>query len=182
MLTLLQADKNEKNAMRVLGIDPGLRRTGWGVIEVDGSRLRHVANGVCASVGDDLAGRLLSLFDQLESVFARYLPETAAVENTFVNKDAAGTLKLGQARAIALLVPARAGLTVAEDAPNAVKKVVGGVGHADKQQIDHMVRLQFPGVELAGADAADALAIALCHAHHARFGNRREAALARASA
>ncbi|MEL6126901.1 MAG: crossover junction endodeoxyribonuclease RuvC [Pseudomonadota bacterium] len=168
--------------MRVLGIDPGLRRTGWGVIEVDGSRLHHVANGVCASVGEDLATRLLSLFDQLADVFDRYAPETAAVENTFVNKDAAGTLKLGQARAIALLVPARAGLPVAEYAPNAVKKVVVGVGHADKKQIDHMVRLQFPGITLTGPDAADALAIALCHAHHARFGNRLEAAIARAGA
>jgi crossover junction endodeoxyribonuclease RuvC len=151
---------------------------GWGVIDVDGSRLRHCANGVCTSVGDDLAERLLSLHQQLTAVVRAHAPETAAVEHTFVNKDATGTLKLGQARAIALLVPAQAGLRVAEYAPNAVKKVVVGVGHAAKDQVDHMVRLQFPGVELAGPDATDAVAIALCHAHHARFSGRLEAAIA----
>ncbi len=164
--------------MRVIGIDPGLRRTGWGVVDVDGNRMRHVANGVCASVGDDLATRLLSLFAALTTVVAAHRPDTAAVEQTFVNKDAAGTLKLGQARAIALLVPAQAGLAVAEYAPNAVKKVVVGVGHAEKAQVAHMVRLQLPGVDLAGPDAADALAIALCHAHHARFRGRLAAAVA----
>jgi crossover junction endodeoxyribonuclease RuvC len=168
--------------MRVIGIDPGLRRTGWGVVDVDGVRLRHVANGVCRSEGEDLAARLCALHVQLTAVFVRLRPETAAVEQTFVNKDAAGTLKLGQARGIALLVPAQAGLAVAEYAPNAVKKAIVGVGHADKAQVQHMVRLQLPGVELAGPDAADALAIALCHAHHARFGGRLEAAVARAAA
>ena len=155
--------------MRVIGIDPGLRRTGWGVVEVEGTRLRHVANGVCLSVGEELAARLCSLHVALTAVVRAYLPEAAAVEQTFVNKDAAGTLKLGQARGIALLVPAQAGLAVAEYAPNAVKKVVVGVGHADKAQVQHMVRMQFPGIELDGPDAADALAIALCHAHHARY-------------
>ncbi|MFT6887870.1 MAG: crossover junction endodeoxyribonuclease RuvC, partial [Paracoccaceae bacterium] len=130
--------------MRVIGLDPGLRRTGWGVVDVEGSRLIHVANGVCASEGTDLADRLLSLFDQIEAVVARYAPDQAAVEHTFVNKDAAGTLKLGQARAMSLLVPARAGLPVAEYAPNAVKKAVVGVGHADKGQVDHMVRMMLP--------------------------------------
>lgn len=168
--------------MRVIGIDPGLRRTGWGVIDVAGSRLRHVANGVCAAEGETLAARLSHLFDLLSEVVERYCPDTAAVEQTFVNKDASGTLKLGQARGIALLVPARAGLEVGEYAPNAVKKAVVGVGHADKRQIDHMVRLQFPGVDLAGPDAADALAIALCHAHHAGSASRLSQALARASA
>jgi crossover junction endodeoxyribonuclease RuvC len=115
-------------------------------------------------------------------VLALYRPEAAAVEQTFVNKDAAGTLKLGQARGVALLVPAQAGIAVAEYAPNAVKKTVVGVGHADKAQVQHMVRLQLPGVELAGPDAADALAIALCHAHHARFRGRLGAALAGAPA
>ncbi|MCK4713471.1 MAG: crossover junction endodeoxyribonuclease RuvC, partial [Marinosulfonomonas sp.] len=147
--------------MRVIGIDPGLRNLGWGVIDVAGARLSHVANGVCHSSGDDLATRLLSLHTQLSDVVARYQPETAAVEQTFVNKDGAGTLKLGQARGIAMLVPAQAGLSVGEYAPNKVKKTVVGVGHADKNQIAHMVRLQLPGVDLAGPDAADALAIAI---------------------
>ncbi len=168
--------------MRVLGIDPGLRNLGWGVIDTDGTRIAHVANGICRSEGRDLAARLLSLFDQLSDVVARLAPDTAAVEQTFVNKDGAGTLKLGQARGIAMLVPARAGLTVGEYAPNTVKKTVVGVGHADKGQIGHMVRLQLPGVEIAGADAADALAIALCHAHHARSAGRLEDALKRAGA
>jgi crossover junction endodeoxyribonuclease RuvC len=167
--------------MRVIGIDPGLRRTGWGVVDVDGSRIAHVANGTCVSEGDDLATRLCSLHVQLTAVLMRLRPETAAVEQTFVNKDAAGTLKLGQARGIALLAPAQAGLAVAEYAPNAVKKTVVGVGHADKAQVQHMVRLQLPGVVLAGPDAADALAVALCHAHHVRYGGRLEAALAKAA-
>jgi len=139
---------------------------GWGAIDVDGSRLTHVANGVCKSDGDDLSERLLSLFNQLSEVVARFSPDQAAVEQTFVNKDGAGTLKLGQARGIAMLVPARAGVPIGEYAPNTVKKAVVGVGHADKRQVDHMVRLQLPGVEIAGADAADALAIAITHAHH----------------
>lgn len=168
--------------MRVIGIDPGLRRTGWGIVDVLGSKLRHVANGVCASEGDDLAYRLSSLFDQLRRVFTEHAPTTAAIEQTFVNKDAVGTLKLGQARGVALLVPAQAGLPVSEYAPNAVKKVVVGVGHADKAQVEHMVRLQLPGVQIAGPDAADALAIALCHAHHARFAGKLDAAIARAGA
>ena len=167
--------------MRVLGIDPGLRNLGWGVIEVTGNRLTHLGNGICKSVGDDLAARLLSLHGQLTEVAERFRPDTAAVEQTFVNKDGAGTLKLGQARGIAMLVPAQAGLNVGEYAPNTVKKTVVGVGHADKRQIDHMVRLQLPGVEIVGADAADALAIALCHAHHARASGRLAAALQAAS-
>ena len=166
--------------MRVIGIDPGLRRTGWGVVDVEGARLTHVANGVCQSEGADLALRLRSLYDALTRVVAAWHPETAAVEQTFVNKDAAGTLKLGQARGIALLVPALYGIPVAEYAPNAVKKVVVGVGHAEKRQVEHMVRLQLPTAVIAGADAADALAIALCHAHHARFNDRLGAAIARA--
>ena len=166
--------------MRVLGIDPGLRNMGWGVIDVVGSRITHVANGICHSSGDDLASRLLTLYDQMTDVVARWAPETAAVEQTFVNKDAVGTLKLGQARAIALLVPAQTGITVAEYAPNKVKKTVVGVGHADKVQIDHMVRLQLPGVQIAGPDSADALAIALCHAHYARSADRLGKALQKA--
>lgn len=155
--------------MRVLGIDPGLRRLGWGVIDVDGSRLRHVANGLCTTEsagGVPLADRLLSLHRQLTDVFRKYAPDVAAVEQTFVNKDGVATLKLGQARGIALLVPAQFGLEIGEYAPNAVKKTVVGVGHADKKQIQHMVLMQLPGAVLAGPDAADALAIAICHAHH----------------
>ena len=152
--------------MRVLGIDPGLVNMGWGVIHVDGSRLSHVANGVCKSGKGDLAARLLALHDQLTDVIAQFAPDAAAVEQTFVNSNGAATLKLGQARGIAMLVPARAGLAVGEYAPNAIKKAVVGVGHADKEQIAHMVKLQLPGVVLAGPDAADALAIAICHAHH----------------
>jgi len=152
--------------MRVLGIDPGLRNLGWGVIDVSGSRLKHVANGTCVSQGRDLGPRLLSLYEQLSEVLRLYLPETAAVEKTFVNKDGAGTLKLGQARGIAMLVPAKAGLEIGEYAPNTVKKTVVGVGHAEKSQVAHMVKMQLPGVVLAGPDAADALAVAICHAHH----------------
>ncbi len=165
--------------MRILGIDPGLRHMGWGVIEADGPRLRHVANGVCHSTGDDLAARLLSLFQQLSDVIAMHAPGAAAVEQTFVNKDGAGTLKLGQARGVAVLALAQAGLTVGEYAPNAVKKTVVGVGHADKRQVAHMVRMQLPGIDIAGPDAADALAIAICHAHQ---GGGLAAAVARARA
>ncbi|TNF22294.1 MAG: crossover junction endodeoxyribonuclease RuvC [Rhodobacteraceae bacterium] len=160
--------------MRVLGIDPGLRNLGWGVIDVAGSKLTHVANGICHSTGTDLALRLLSLHIQLTEVVTRFQPTTAAVEKTFVNKDAVATLKLGQARGIALLVPAQAGLEVGEYAPNAVKKCVVGVGHADKIQVQHMVRMQLPGVKLAGADAADALAIAMTHAFKIRIPTLRE--------
>jgi len=168
--------------MRVIGIDPGLRNMGWGIIDVAGSRLTHVANGICKSDGaEDLALRLLSLYRQLTEVFATHAPEAAAVEQTFVNKDAVATLKLGQARGIALLVPAQAGLKVGEYLPNAVKKAVVGVGHADKRQIDHMVRLQLPGVKIAGVDAADALAIAICHAHHCQSAGHLSRAIARAA-
>lgn len=165
--------------MRVMGIDPGLRNLGWGVIDVAGSRLTHVANGICHSDGadGDLAARLLSLHAQLTEVLRAWQPEAAAVEHTFVNKDAVATLKLGQARGIALLVPAQFGLAVGEYAPNAVKKTVVGVGHAAKVQVDHMVKLQFPGVKVAGPDAADALAVAICHAHHLQSQGRLAAAM-----
>lgn len=164
--------------MRVIGIDPGLRNLGWGVIEADGVRLRHVANGTCHSVAScTLAERLLDLHRQLTDVVARFSPQAAAVEQTFVNKDAVATLKLGSARAIALLVPAQAGLDVGEYAPNAVKKTVVGVGKAAKEQVEHMVRMQLPGVMIHGPDAADALAIAICHAFHVQ--SARAIALAR---
>ncbi len=168
--------------MRVLGIDPGLRNMGWGIIDVAGSRISHVANGICHSVGDDLARRLLSLHEQLTDVLHSFQPDHAAIEQTFVNKDGAGTLKLGQARGIAMLVPAQAGLTIGEYAPNRVKKTVVGVGHAEKHQVEHMVKLQLPGVKINGADAADALAIAICHAHYAKAAGGLEAALRKAQA
>ncbi|MEM1352977.1 MAG: crossover junction endodeoxyribonuclease RuvC [Pseudomonadota bacterium] len=157
---------------RVIGIDPGLRNLGWGVIDVTGNRISHVANGVCQSEGGDLSARLVSLFDQLTAVVSDHAPDAAAVEQTFVNKDGAATLKLGQARGIAVLVPALAGLDVGEYAPNTIKKTVVGAGHADKRQVLYMVQLQLPGAEIAGPDAADALAIALCHAHHRKAGVR----------
>lgn len=182
---VLRAREEKGAGMRVLGIDPGLRNLGWGVIDVAGARLSHVANGICHSApgeGEgDLAQRLLSLHAQLTEVLRQWQPDTAAVEHTFVNKDAVATLKLGQARGIALLVPAQFGLTVGEYAPNAVKKTVVGVGHAAKVQVDHMVKLHLPGVKVAGPDAADALAVAICHAHHCQSAGRLQAALKRAA-
>jgi len=166
---------------RVIGIDPGLRNLGWGVIDVAGSRIVHVANGTCTSQGQALSDRLLSLYEQLSAVMARFGPTAAAVEQTFVNKDGGATLKLGQARGIAMLVPAQAGLRVGEYAPNTVKKTVVGVGHADKNQVLHMVKLQLPGAQIDGPDAADALAIAICHAHHGGAAGH-EAVLGRARA
>ena len=163
--------------MRVIGFDPGLRRTGWGVVDSANGRLRHVANGVCLTGSGELSRRLADLHAQIEAVVHTHRPDEAAVEHTFVNKDAAGTLKLGQARAISLLVPAQQGVAVAEYAPNAVKKAVVGVGHADKAQIQHMVKLLLPGAKLAGPDAADALAVAICHAWAAAVGGRMAAAL-----
>jgi crossover junction endodeoxyribonuclease RuvC len=152
--------------MRIIGIDPGLRHTGWGIIESEGSRLSYVADGFLVS--DEkrpLAERLVQLRDQLSDVFAEWRPQEAAVEETFVNKDARATLKLGQARAIALLIPASNGVPVAEYAPNVVKKTVVGAGHAEKRQIHHMVKLLLPRCEPKSPDSADALAIAICHAH-----------------
>lgn len=168
--------------MRVLGIDPGLRNLGWGLIAVSGSKLSHIANGVCHGTGESLAQRLLALHNGLRDVLLTHAPDAAAVEQTFVNKDGAGTLKLGQARGVAMLALAQSGLAIGEYAPNSVKKAVVGVGHADKRQIDHMVRLQLPGVQIAGPDAADALAIAICHAHHCQSAGKLDVALAKAGA
>ena len=166
--------------MRVIGIDPGLRRTGWGVIEIEGNQLTHLGNGVCKSTpSKDLSDRLLEIYLQLKEAINLHKPTCAAVENTFVSKDAAGTLKLGQARGIALLVPAEAGLRVYEYAPNKVKKTVVGVGHADKAQVEHMVKMQLPGVIVNGSDAADALGIALCHAFQGKYEERVNAALSK---
>ena len=156
-----------RQAIRIIGIDPGLRATGWGVIDLEGSALRFVAAGTVRSdAAADLADRLNALHAGLSAVLAEQAPVEAAVEQTFVNRDAAATLKLGQARGIAMLVPAQAGHSVAEYAPNAVKKTVVGAGHADKAQIRMMVRVLLPRATFDGDDAADALAIAITHAHH----------------
>ncbi len=153
--------------IRILGIDPGLRRTGWGVIDVEGNRLMFVACGSVATADKaDLAVRLVAIYDGLSRVVADFAPAEAAVENTFSNSNAASTLKLGQARGVALLIPARAGISVAEYAPNLVKKTIVGAGHADKDQIHAMLGVLLPRAEPASHDAADALAIAICHAHH----------------
>jgi crossover junction endodeoxyribonuclease RuvC len=155
------------SVIRIIGIDPGLRRTGWGVIDTLGNSLKFVASGTVTSDDKaDLASRLCQLHDGLSEVIHLHKPDQAAVEQTFVNKDAVATLKLGQARGIAMLVPARAGLPVAEYAPNAVKKAVIGVGHGEKQQIHMMLKVLMPKATFIGNDAADALAIAICHAHH----------------
>jgi crossover junction endodeoxyribonuclease RuvC len=156
-----------QHPIRIVGIDPGLRRTGWGVVESQGNSLRFVASGTVRSDEKaDLASRLCQLHDGLRDMLARMVPHEAAVEATFVNKDASATLKLGQARGVAMLVPALAGLAVAEYAPNAVKKAVIGVGHGEKRQIHMMVKVLMPKAIFDGDDAADALAIAICHAHH----------------
>jgi crossover junction endodeoxyribonuclease RuvC len=159
--------------MRVLGLDPGLRQTGWGVIDAEGNHLKHVANGVVVSDGKaDLAERLLQLYRGIGEVVAAYRPETAAVEVTLANKNPSSTLKLGMARGIALLTPALGGLSVAEYLPMIVKKAVVGTGHADKQQVAMMVARLLPGCSVAAPDAADALAVAICHAHHVSTGRR----------
>jgi len=156
-----------KEAIRIIGIDPGLRRTGWGVVETLGNSLRFIAAGTVKSDDKmDLASRLCQLHEGLSAVLHHHMPHEAAVEHTFVNKDASATLKLGQARGIAMLVPAQAGLRVAEYAPNAVKKAVIGVGHGEKQQIHMMVKVLMPKAAFDTSDAADALAIAICHAHN----------------
>lgn len=153
--------------IRILGIDPGLRRTGWGLIESEGNRLVHIACGsVETGERDELGVRLLAIHDGLVAVIERYQPQEAAVEATFVNANAAATLKLGQARGIAMLVPAKAGLAVAEYAPNVVKKTVVGAGHGEKSQIRMMIGVLLPKADPQSEDAADALAIAICHAHH----------------
>ena len=164
--------------IRIIGIDPGLRRTGWGVIDSDGARLAFVACGsVVSDDAESLGPRLRQIFDGLQDVLARLSPEEAAIEQTFVNRDAAATLKLGQARGIAMLAPALLGLTIAEYAPNAVKKTVIGAGHGDKGQIRAMVRCLLPRAVFDSADAADALAIAITHAH-SRTWRRLEALVA----
>ena len=153
--------------MRLIGLDPGLRKTGWGVVAMRDNRLTHIANGTVSSNSKlSLAERLRQLHDGLAQVIVEYNPEEAAVEETFVNTNPTTTLKLGQARGIALLVPAQAGIAVHEYTPNQVKKAVVGTGHAAKQQIAMMVKTLLPGCEGKSADTADALAVAICHAHN----------------
>src|ERR1700737_3944851 len=168
--------------IRILGIDPGLRRTGWGMVASDGNRLRFVACGSLAT--DDkatLAARLLAIHDGLRRVVDEHAPDEDAVEATFVNKDAAATLKLGQARGIAMLVPAIAGLPVAEYAPNLVKKTIIGGGHGEKAQIRMMIGVLLPKADPRTHDAADALAVAVTHAHHRQSIMLRAAARLSAS-
>ena len=161
--------------MRVLGLDPGLRHTGWGIIDVAGNRLRHVADGIVHAAADQpLAMRLVSLFRQIIAVVERFRPDEAAVEESFVNRNAASTLKLGVARGVVLLAPAERGLPVAEYSANLIKKAVVGAGHADKTQVALMVRRLLSGKAIGTADAADALAVAICHAHHAEMRRLRE--------
>jgi len=168
--------------IRIIGIDPGLRRTGWGVIESDGVRLSYVASGLITSEAEDeLAARLLDLYRGLSAIIREHLPIEAAVEETFVNDNARATLKLGQARGIALLAPAQSGIKVAEYAPNQIKKTVTGVGHGDKKQVAAMVGLLLPRADPKSADESDALAIAICHAHHRASRNLLAALNAKAA-
>jgi crossover junction endodeoxyribonuclease RuvC len=153
--------------IRLMGIDPGLRFTGWGVIAVDGNRLCHVADGVIATDGDaTVPDRLKALHDGLTALFALHRPHEAAVEETYVNRNGTATLKLGYARGVALLAPALAGIPVLEYGAMSVKQAVVGTGGASKDQVEMMVRRLLPGATLRRADAADALAVAICHAHH----------------
>ena len=152
--------------MRIFGIDPGLQRTGWGVIDVSGNRLSHISHGVIKTDAKaDTAERLHKIFEDLTQMLQLWQPTHAAIEETFVNKIPASALKLGLARGVAMMAPAKAGLRVAEYPANLVKKSVVGAGHAEKEQVQAMIRVLLPGVE-ASHDAADALAVAICHAHH----------------
>lgn len=165
-------------AIRIIGIDPGLRHTGWGVIDTVGNNLKYIAAGTIRSdVKRDLSSRLSQLYEGLSAIIHQFMPIEAAVEQTFVNKDATATLKLGQARGIALLAPAQAGLPVSEYAPNSIKKAVIGVGHGEKQQIHMMVKVLMPRADFDSSDAADALAIAICHAHNRNSLSHRLKAL-----
>ncbi len=166
---------------RLIGLDPGLRFTGWGIVDMQGSKLTHIGNGAVRSDASlSLAERLLQLDEGLEEVVRRYAPNHAAVEQTFVNRDGAATLKLGQARAVCLLVPARRQINVSEYAPNFIKRSVTGSGHADKRQIKTMVQMMLPQAEIANEHAADALAVAITLAHAGDFGGKMKAATERA--
>ncbi|MBC7950390.1 MAG: crossover junction endodeoxyribonuclease RuvC [Rhodospirillaceae bacterium] len=166
--------------MRVLGLDPGLRITGWGIIDVDGSHLRHVADGVVTSDAKlSLAERLVQLHEGVRAVITQWSPEEAAVEETFVNKNPESTLKLGQARGVVLLAPALMGITVGEYSPASVKQAVVGTGRAQKDQVGMMVRTLLPGCLVKSPDSADALAVAICHSHHLATARRLARAVAK---
>ena len=159
--------------MRVLGLDPGLGTTGWGLIEAEGNRLRHLANGqLKTDASESLPRRLSYLASQLEALIADQVPDAAAAEEIFVNKNPQSTLKLAQARGVVLMVAARAGLDVGEYAARLVKKAVVGTGSADKAQVHAMVQRLLPGCAISGPDAADALAVAITHAHHLASARR----------
>ena len=167
----------QQTAMRLIGLDPGLRNTGWGVIDILGNRLMHVADGTIRPRQDGpLAWRLRDLHEGLAAVLAAHAPDEAAVEETFVNKNPESTLKLGEARGVVLLAPALLGIPVAEYSANRIKKAVVGAGHARKEQVQIMVRHLLPGTVVSSADAADALAVAICHAHFAGTTRRWQAA------
>lgn len=152
--------------MRIIGIDPGLQRTGWGIIDAEGNRLTHISHGVIMTEPKTpTAERLMQIFDELTRMIGIWRPTDAAIEETFVNKNPASSLKLGLARGVAMVAPAKLGLNVAEYPANLVKKSVVGAGHAEKEQVQMMIKVLLPGVE-ASPDAADALAVAICHAHH----------------
>jgi crossover junction endodeoxyribonuclease RuvC len=157
----------------VLGLDPGLGTTGWGLIRAEGNRLAHLANGQCRTDAKEALGRRLAHLDSmLAALIADHAPAAAAVEEVFVNANPQSTLKLGQARGVAILAAARAGLEIGEYAPTLVKKAVVGTGGADKAQVHAMVGRLLPGARIAGTDAADALAVAICHAHHLASARR----------
>jgi crossover junction endodeoxyribonuclease RuvC len=159
--------------VRILGLDPGLGTTGWGLIEAEGNRLAHIANGqIKTDTFMPLARRLAALADALEALIAAHAPAAAAVEEVFVNKNPQSTLKLGQARGVVLMCAARAGIEVGEYSPSLVKKAVVGTGGAEKAQVHAMVSRLLPGVKIAGPDAADALAVAITHAHHLATARR----------
>jgi crossover junction endodeoxyribonuclease RuvC len=158
---------------RILGLDPGLGTTGWGLIEADGNRLRHIANGqITTKTSAELPQRLASLGEQLEALIADQRPDHAAVEEVFVNQNPQSTLKLGQARGVVIMTAARAGIDVGEYAARLVKKAVVGTGGAEKAQVHAMVARLLPGAKIAGPDAADALAVAITHAHHLATARR----------
>jgi crossover junction endodeoxyribonuclease RuvC len=163
--------------MRIFGIDPGLQRTGWGVIDVMGNRLVHVAHGVIKTdPKEETAQRLFRIFADLSASIVKWKPTHAAIEETFMNNNAASALKLGMARGVGMMAPANLGLSVAEYSANLVKKSVVGAGHAEKHQVQMMIKVLLPGIE-AAADAADALAVAICHAHHGAMKAKMDAAL-----
>ncbi len=153
--------------MRILGIDPGLTHTGWGLVEYKNNTPRHIANGtISTQPKQNMADRLAHIMQELQKVIAEFLPDTAAIEETFVNANPASALKLGQARGVAMMVPALKGISVYEYAPNLIKKSIVGKGHAKKDQVQMMLKILMPGTDFCSADSADALAIAMCHAHH----------------